>query len=98
MTTYPEMPLPLRTDVFIVESQSATDFLDRRTEGAALSEALRLAGIPSNYLQVINRASLDEALDRILKIWHPDREIETYGNDSGKVWTLRRSRLPKLGR
>jgi len=40
--------------VFIIESPSATDVLDGRTEGEALSAALRLSNIPNQYFRAVN--------------------------------------------
>jgi hypothetical protein len=54
--------------VHIVESPSALDLLDGRTEGRALSEALRLAGIAHCYSLASNGEMLIEALSNRLRL------------------------------
>ncbi len=51
--------------VFIIESPSATDILDARTEGEALSSALRLSDIPNQYFRAVNLMMLKECFSRI---------------------------------
>lgn len=48
--------------VYIIESPSKYDLLDRRVEGEALSKAFDLAGIPYFYSQVSDMETLFEAL------------------------------------
>lgn len=53
--------------VHIVESPTPHDLIDGRTEGNALWEALRLAGIPVSYNLVTNLETFDVALDERLR-------------------------------
>lgn len=48
--------------IYIVESPSAADIYDGRTEGRALCEALKLAGIPYEYTVAVNLPKFVEAL------------------------------------
>lgn len=51
--------------VSIIESPSATDILDNRREGYALTSALSLSGIPTQYFAVSSRATLQQAFEII---------------------------------
>lgn len=48
--------------IYIVESPSAADIYDGRTEGRALCEAFKLAGIPHEYTVAVNLPKFIEAL------------------------------------
>lgn len=48
--------------IYIIESPSASDLYDGRTEGRALCEALKLAGIPHEYTVAVNLEKFAEAL------------------------------------
>lgn len=55
----------IRPAVFIIESPSARDILDERSEGEALCAGLRLAGIHALRYRVYDRDALDEAFRRL---------------------------------
>lgn len=75
--------------VHIIESPSATDLLDGRTEGRALGEALTLASIPFWYNLAIDRSTLVQAVGpRLLEAWKalgklPILHLSMHGNQNG---------------
>jgi hypothetical protein len=79
--------------VHIIESPSANDLLADRTEGKALSEALRLAQIPYSYNLVTNRLTLEQALGtRLIEEYSrlqksPIIHFSTHGNEHGVALT-----------
>lgn len=79
--------------VHIVESPSAKELLDGRTEGRVLGEALALAGIPHCYSLVTNTVTLREALhDRLVVAWRahgepPILHRSLHGNSKGVALT-----------
>lgn len=54
----------LQRRVVVIESPAPGDILDDRTEGEALTKALRLAGIPSEYFRAINKSTFEESFHR----------------------------------
>lgn len=80
--------------VHIIESPSADDLLDGRTEGRALSEVLNLAEIPYYYNLVTNLETLSTALDtRLIEAFEyfkqqpPILHLSMHGNQDGVVLT-----------
>jgi hypothetical protein len=79
--------------VHIIESPSPSDLLDGRTEGRALSEAMRLADIPHWYSLAVDRASLREALGPRLGLAYetlqklPIVHLSMHGNADGIALT-----------
>lgn len=77
--------------VHIIESPSADDLLDGRTEGRILSEILDLAGIPYCYSLVTNLETFDRALDeRLLDAFEeyqlpPILHLSMHGDKNGIV-------------
>jgi hypothetical protein len=75
--------------VHIIESPSANDILDGRTEGSALSEILNLAKIPHSYNLVTNLETFSLALStRLLEafnIWKlpPILHLSMHGDEQG---------------
>lgn len=75
--------------VYIVESPSAQDLLDGRTEGRVLSEALQLAGIRYGYSLVVDHSTLLVALEqRLSEVARqhqcvPILHLSMHGNQSG---------------
>src|SRR5689334_1005397 len=75
--------------VYIIESPSAYDLLDGRTEGRTLGEALTLAAIPYWYSLAIDKATLTQALGpRLLEAWRalgklPILHLSMHGNQDG---------------
>lgn len=57
----------IRQAVFIIESSSARDVLDARSEGETLCAGLRLAQIHAVHYRVYNRDALKEAFRRIIR-------------------------------
>jgi len=97
--------------VFIMESPSSEDLLDGRTEGRALSEALRLSGTDSWYCMVTSRKMLFRALQErlVAAINHfpkknPILHFSMHGNQDGVgltngdfiSWTELRAALASL--
>jgi hypothetical protein len=86
-----DMTNSFRALVYIVESPNPKDLFDGRTEGRILCEALRIAGIATEYRLVTSRAMFDYALtdefvslarvrsDQKLPILH----ISAHGNRDG---------------
>ncbi|MEG3876701.1 hypothetical protein QT972_04850 [Microcoleus sp. herbarium7] len=79
--------------VHIIESPSADDLLDGRTEGRALSEVLNLAKIPYCYNLAINLETFNAALDtRLIEAFEyfkqpPILHLSMHGNQDGVVLT-----------
>jgi len=75
--------------VHIVESPSADDLLDGRTEGRVLREALRLAGISQWYSLATNRQTFFKALEEsLVKAWGyhkqpPILHLSMHGDNEG---------------
>jgi hypothetical protein len=75
--------------VYIIESPSAHDLLDGRTEGRTLGEALTLAAIPHWYSLAIDKATLTQALGpRLLEACRalgklPILHLSVHGNQNG---------------
>ncbi len=76
--------------VFIIESPSAEDILDGRTEGRALNEVLRIAGTDNYYSLAISREMFCEALRNRLQDalqYFPEKNpilhISAHGNPNG---------------
>jgi len=65
--------------VYIIESPSAEDILDKRKEGLALSEILSLANISNVYYNVSDRNTFAQAFYRI------GNDISTSNQDLGSV-------------
>jgi len=61
--------------VLIIESPSPRDILDVRTEGEALSSALRLASIPNDYFRPVNSQMLKECFSRIQVAVRPFTQV-----------------------
>ncbi|MBD2741555.1 hypothetical protein [Coleofasciculus sp. FACHB-1120] len=79
--------------VYIIESPSARDLLDGRTEGRALSEVLSLAEIPHWYSLVTTQETFDTALNkRLVEAWEHFRQppilhLSMHGNNVGVALT-----------
>lgn len=79
--------------VYIVESPSAADLLDGRTEGRVLSEALRLADTPHTYSVAANVAQFEVALgQRLVNAWQQHKQwpilhLSMHGNSDGVAFT-----------
>lgn len=79
--------------VHIIESPSADDLLDGRTEGRVLGEALRLAEIPHSYNLPTTVQAFRKALhDRLLDAWKhhqqpPIVHLSMHGNNDGVALT-----------
>jgi hypothetical protein len=79
--------------VYIIESPSAEDLLDGRTEGRVLNEALALAGIPHVYSLVTNEEMLLKAFsDRLVEALRtlnriPIIHFSLHGNNEGVALT-----------
>lgn len=79
--------------VHIIESPSATDLLDGRTEGRALSEILNLAEIPHCYSLAATLDTFDAALDtRLIEAFNhfqqpPILHLSMHGNQDGVALT-----------
>lgn len=79
--------------VYVIESPSATDLLDGRTEGRALSEALRLSEIPHWYSLASTEEAFSEALSSRLRqaMGHaglaPIIHLSMHGNQNGVALT-----------
>ena len=79
--------------VYIIESPSANDILEERTEGKALSEFLRLAQIPYHYNLVTNQETFYISLGkRLVNIWQhfnipPILHFSMHGSNEGVVLT-----------
>ena len=79
--------------VHIIESPSADDLLDGRTEGRALSEVLNLAKIPYCYNLAINLETFNAAVDtRLIEAFEyfnqpPILHLSMHGNQEGVVLT-----------
>ena len=80
--------------VYIIESPSATDLLDGRTEGRALGEAPRLADIPYVYSLTADAATFRTALrDRLIESWkkhdraYPIIHLSMHGDTNGIAFT-----------
>lgn len=62
------------TSVFIAESVDADDFYDRRMDGFAANEVLKIQGCPSEYRIVLNaamlRRAINEAAEENFAIFH----------------------------
>lgn len=75
--------------VHIVESPSAQDLLDGRTEGRSLSEALQLARIPFSYSQAVNIRTFEESIGQRLRAsieshrLPPILHFSAHGNSDG---------------
>lgn len=78
--------------IYIIESQSPNDILQKRTEGKTLSSGLDLAGIANKYFQVIDDDCLDKCLAIIAEdinslksesIVAPFIHISAHGNENG---------------
>jgi hypothetical protein len=75
--------------VHIIESPSADDLLDGRTEGRVLREALRLAGINQWYNLAINEQTFLKALEgKLVEAWGrykqpPILHLSMHGNSQG---------------
>ena len=52
--------------ICVIESPSADDFLEKRNEGEMLCRFFHLAGIQSEHKIVVNRPSLEKALNPAL--------------------------------
>jgi hypothetical protein len=74
-----EPELDFQSAVLLIESGHPQDLLDGRTEGEALSAALKLAGIPYLYQVVSDSKTLAESLRRIAMNVRP-RTIRIAGN------------------
>lgn len=85
--------MPVNAFVYVIESPSALDLLDGRTEGRLLCEALQLAGIPHWYSLAASRATFVEALDaRLKQAWDqfrvpPILHLSVHGNERGVALT-----------
>lgn len=53
--------------IYIIESQSPQDILDKRMEGIALSNSLNLAGVKNDYYQIVNFQTFERCLSLICK-------------------------------
>lgn len=80
--------------VYVIESPSALDLLDGRTEGRALCEAISVSGIPYFYSLVTNKETLKIALaDRLDTASHnfgsavPVLHFSMHGNEHGVALT-----------
>lgn len=75
--------------VYVIESPSASDLLDGRTEGGALVQTLDLAQIPRWYSLVTDRSTLYAALGhRLVSAWDyhkapPILHLSMHGNSEG---------------
>src|SRR5688572_4013746 len=75
--------------VYVIESPSASDLLDGRTEGQALCGVLDLAEIPRSYSLVTNLDTLSSALtSRLVEAWErfgvlPVLHLSLHGNEDG---------------
>ena len=56
--------------VFIVESPSFDDYMEKRNEGKALSDALGLMGVESLYFPVFTEEGFDFVLDKIVQYYN----------------------------
>lgn len=85
--------MKLKGYVHIVESPSANDLLDGRTEGRLLSEALQLAGIPYQYNLATNSSTFERCFrERLLTGMqahqsHPMFHLSMHGNRDGVALT-----------
>lgn len=76
--------------VYVIESPADTDLLDGRSEGRALCEALRLAGIPHWYSLVTTPRTFEQSLnDRLMQALQanpgrlPILHLSMHGNNEG---------------
>lgn len=78
----------IKCHIHIIESPSAEDILNNRSEGILLSQGLRVIGIESKYLVAISRKTFWKALDERIEydnqtIGPPILHLSAHGNRDG---------------